>query len=127
MNQLGDPFAPKLTPPYYAAILSSKLDTDPAMMNAYAGECFRLAARSPAFLGAEKARYPNGFGIAAVFWSSRAALEAWISDVYEAFDDLGYDTARDAVFDRFVFRVAKIEKEVWSDDPDGPEPPERLR
>lgn len=116
MDAAQAPFAPRLAPPYFVASFSYTLSDDPDAENAYAGECFRLAARSPDFLGAERARSADGFGITLVFWRRREAIETWVREINAALHETGYRPGDREVFDRFALRVAHVAAEYWPEE-----------
>jgi heme-degrading monooxygenase HmoA len=64
-----------------------------------------LAAHQPGFLGIESAR--SDIGITVSYWASEAAIAAWKA---HAEHELVCETGRSRWYDRYVVRVAKVER-----------------
>jgi heme-degrading monooxygenase HmoA len=112
-DPVHDPwFAPDRAPPYVALLVSARLGGDAPARAAYAAEVYRLAARSPGFIGAERSGEHQGHIISAIFWENRAALDAWLValEAVQPAPDPRIEVAR--VYDHLVLRIVTVEAVV---------------
>lgn len=111
-----------MTPPYYAVIFSSIRDVQPG--DGYGDMAARmdaLAAEQPGFLGVESARDPGGLGLTVSYWATLDDVRAWGRHAEHL---LAQQLGRDRWYERFAFRVARVEQARDFARPDTPgEPP----
>jgi heme-degrading monooxygenase HmoA len=95
-------------PPYYAVIFTSQRAQDDGQ--AYATVAQRmvdLGGRYDGFLGIESVRGADGVGITVSYWRDEASILAWKHDTEHQKAQRG---GREAWYDRFEVRVAKVER-----------------
>ena len=95
-------------PPYYAVIFTSKRTaSDNRGYGIIAQRMVDLGSRYAGFLGIESVRAADGLGITVSYWRDEAALLAWRRDTEHQKAQRG---GRDAWYERFEVRVAKVER-----------------
>lgn len=105
------------SPPYFAVIFTSlRTDADGDYAET-ADELLARASRQPGFLGAERARSPDGWGISVTYWESLDAIEAWENDAaHVAAKRLG----REKWIRAYALRVARVDRSSrWEADAPG--------
>ncbi|MCB1347843.1 MAG: hypothetical protein KDK11_04080 [Maritimibacter sp.] len=105
---MPDPLVPKLTPPYSVAIFCLRPGADESALQRRAGEFLRIAARSEAFLGGERARSADGNGVAVFYWRTRDALEDWLRTSYRSAALTDPDDETGPVGYDYLLRIADV-------------------
>lgn len=101
-------FAHTPEPPYYAVIFTSKRASDDGRAyGAMAERMVALASRYDGFFGVESVRGADGVGITVSYWRDEAAILAWKRDAEHVQAQRG---GRDAWYERYEVRVAKVER-----------------
>lgn len=104
--------AQPLPVPYFAAVFSWIGVGDPGQREAFVAEIFRIAAKTPGFLGAERAREAQDdtvCGITIFYWSTRTALDGWSAGVQRHVSASFGDGDQTEMYDDWVFRVAEVQ------------------
>jgi heme-degrading monooxygenase HmoA len=95
-------------PPYYAVIFTSRRTRDDGRAyGALAQRMVDLGSRYDGFLGIESVRDADGLGITVSYWRDEASILAWKRDTEHQKAQRG---GREAWYDRFEVRVAKVER-----------------
>lgn len=94
-------------PPYYAVIFSSRASSDMEGYPDMAARMIELAATQPGFLGIERARGEDRFGLTISYWESEDAIAAWKRNA-EHRDAQG--RGREQWYAGYEVRVAKVER-----------------
>ena len=100
-------FADTPEPPYYVVIFSAQRTPGDNGYADMAERMVELAARQPGFLGIERARNPDGFGLNVSYWASEEAIAAWRNHAEHA---LARQTGRERGCAQFSLRVARVER-----------------
>lgn len=100
-------FADTPQPPYYVVIFSAQRTPGDDGYAEMAERMVELAARQPGFLGIERARNPDGFGLNVSYWASKQAIAAWRA---HAEHTLARQTGRERWYTQFSLRVARVER-----------------
>lgn len=101
-------FANTPAPPYYCVTFTSQranvIDDEYDRLSERMAE---LAARMPGYLGAESARYLEGFGITLSYWTDRQSIMAWKQNAehLEA-QRLG----KQKFYEQYTTRITKVER-----------------
>jgi heme-degrading monooxygenase HmoA len=110
------PIADTPPPPYYAVIFATVQSADPERAGdlrdypATAQRMEELAAEQSGYLGTESARAE--LGITVSYWADEDSIRAWKSNAEHT---LARETGRARWYDRYVLRVAKVERDYgWS-------------
>jgi len=104
---VSDPFAPHVSPPYYAVIFTSLRTAGDAGYGAMAERMTQLAAQQPGFLGIESVRGADGFGITLSYWKSPEAIRNWKSNAEHLAAQEG---GRREWYQHYELRVARVER-----------------
>ena len=115
MDDLSGVFAPLPEPPYVVMSFTSHLTGDAGALSEFTGEVYRLAARHPGFIGVEKARNPQGFGVLLVCWKDLASLEEWRAALDAYLEELGTTLEGLNLFDRATMRIMRVEAQETLD------------
>lgn len=94
-------------PPYYAVIFSSKRSQNEKAYRDSINDMLTLAAEQPGYLGTERARDPDGFGITVSYWSTLEAFTAW-SQIAETF--IARASGKEKWFDFYELRITRVER-----------------
>jgi len=86
---------------------SRRKDNDHEGYEAASQRMIALAARVPGFLGVERARSADGFGITVSYWESEDAISAWKA---QSEHSVIRERGRWLWYDRFEVRVARVER-----------------
>lgn len=92
---------------YVAVIFTSRAGADGEGYGETAALMRRLAAEQPGYLGFETASGPDGFGISISYWASEADGRAWKRVAEHA---RAQRQGRDRWYDRYVVRIARVER-----------------
>lgn len=132
MPDLGpDPwFAPQIEPPYVGFMFSARIGADDDRRAAFVADVYRLAARSPGFIGVERsiptasanAQSGDRHMISAIYWRDRESLDLWLAAVerLRPAADPRRDVAR--IYDFCVTRIVTVESVTISSLPPQHEP-----
>jgi heme-degrading monooxygenase HmoA len=101
------PLAVTPEPPYFAVIFTSRQARDSAGYAEMAARMMQLAAQQPGFLGVDSARDADGVGITVSYWQSETAIADWRRNAEHQF---AQRRGREAWYDDFVVRVARVER-----------------
>ncbi|MEV0682249.1 antibiotic biosynthesis monooxygenase [Nocardia sp. NPDC050378] len=108
------PFVRGTTPPYYAAILTTALSTEPADLVGYAeaaAEMADLAAQIDGYLGMEFAR-DEGCGITVSYWRDLNALRNWRDNLEHV---AAQRQGRERFYRGYRARISRVEREYeWA-------------
>jgi heme-degrading monooxygenase HmoA len=101
-------FARTPRPPYYVVIFSSVTShTDDGEYQHEAQRMLDLAASQEGFLGIERTRGVDGFGISVSYWTSRSAIAHWKANA----DHLAAQRKGNEVwYDHYEIRIAKVDR-----------------
>ncbi|HEX7964203.1 MAG TPA: antibiotic biosynthesis monooxygenase [Gammaproteobacteria bacterium] len=94
-------------PPYYVAIFTSRLNSNPAGYAEMAERMAELAAQQPGYLGAESVRDADGLGITVSYWKDEQSIRNWKreSEHREA-----QETGRKQWYQSYQLRIARVER-----------------
>jgi heme-degrading monooxygenase HmoA len=114
-------FAPRLQPPYYAVIFTSRRTPGDHGYGEMAEHMAALAAGQPGYLGVESVRDAEGLGITVAYWRSQEDIAAWRRHTEHV---VARDQGRAQWYAHYEVRVAKVERaygwDAGSDAPDDP-------
>lgn len=94
-------------PPYFAVIFTSRLTGDSTGYAEVAARMMELAEQQPGFLGVDSVRDADGVGITVSYWQSERAIADWRRN---AEHQVAQRRGREAWYDDFVLRVARVER-----------------
>lgn len=102
--------APRFSAPYFAVVFTSVLAGEgTAEYAAWADELDRLGAEQPGFLGIDSVRDPvSRVGITVSYWRTAEDVRAWGG---HARHRIAQKLGRDTFYERFVTRVAEVQRE----------------
>lgn len=114
-------FSADAEPPYFASIFSWMGLGAVEPRERFAAEVFRLAARTPGFLGAERALEthdgdpgddPGGnvFGLTVFYWATRPALDSWAMRVTEHIEAQYRGRDDTGLFRHWKLRVVEVQE-----------------
>jgi len=118
---MSAPFAATPPPPYYAVVFTTVRSdqpghagvgesADPDGYLAMARRMEELAAAQPGYLGIESARAE--LGVTVSYWADEESISAW---KLNAEHTLARETGRARWYERYMLRVAKVERDYgWS-------------
>ncbi|MEO6066263.1 MAG: antibiotic biosynthesis monooxygenase [Lysobacterales bacterium] len=86
---------------------SQRSASDPVGYGEAAARMMELAARQPGLLGVDSARAVRGFGLTVSYWRDEASIAACKRDAERA---ATRERGRNAWYDAFEVRVAKVER-----------------
>ena len=102
-------FAETPEPPYFAVSFTSVQSGNLEGYDAEMEVISALAVKQPGFLGIESARNTEGFGITIVYYDSLEAIDGWRRN---ADHRRAKAEGRKSWYDRYILRIAKVEKAV---------------
>lgn len=112
-----DGFAPRLQPPYYAVVFTSRrTDADTAGYTEAARHMVELAAQQPGYLGVESVRGTDGLGITVSYWRTLEAIAAWRRQLEHA---QTRERGRAGWYTHYELRIARVERAYGWDHGDG--------
>lgn len=94
-------------PPYYAVIFTTVYQDDLTGYAEMGEDMYALASRMPGFLGIEGADVEGSGEISVTYWRDEASIRAWKD---EAEHLVAQKLGRERWFERYVIRVAKVER-----------------
>lgn len=108
-------------PPYFAVIFTSvRQPGDDAAYAETAARMGELAAGQPGYLGIESVRDADGQGITVSYWTNEASIANWRQHAEHL---VAQRHGREAWYQRFALRVAKVEAARIFERPDNNPPP----
>jgi heme-degrading monooxygenase HmoA len=93
-------------PPYYAVIFTSRRAAEHEGYGEMADRMVELAGEQPGFLGIESVRQGT-IGITVSYWRSLEAIDGWRK---HAEHGVAQRLGRDAWYDEYAIRVARVER-----------------
>lgn len=99
--------------PYFAAVFSWIGVGDADRREAFVSEIYRIAATTPGFLGAERARQSGPdevFGITIFFWATREALDIWQAAVEQYVGRSFRDADQSGMYEDWILRIAEVQE-----------------
>jgi heme-degrading monooxygenase HmoA len=101
-------FARTPEPPYYVVVFSSqRSEVDDDAYQQTAQRMLELAETQEGYLGVERTRGADGFGITASYWTSRSAISSWKANVEHLAAQKGGNTSW---YDHYEIRIARVER-----------------
>ncbi|KAK9374968.1 uncharacterized protein V1513DRAFT_56430 [Lipomyces chichibuensis] len=109
--------SPLFAPPYYAVIFTSLLAEHTKEYDETSNETYELAQGQPGFLGVESVRDAGGQGATISYWRTEDDVKNFRKIATHRH---AQKRGREAFYERYEVRVAKVEKEyAWRRKEDG--------
>lgn len=102
-------------PPYYAVIFTTVYQDDLTGYAEMGEDMYALASQMPGFLGIEGADAEGSGEISVTYWRDEASIRAW-KDKAEHL--VAQKLGRERWFERYVIRIAKVERAYTYDHAD---------
>jgi heme-degrading monooxygenase HmoA len=100
-------FARTPEPPYYVVIFTARRHPADDGYAAMAAHMQALAASQPGFLGVERVRDADGFGIMLSYWESEEAIKRWREHGEHM---IARGLGRERWYAQYTLRVARVER-----------------
>ena len=95
-------------PPYFAVIFTSvNADVDHTEHVQMSARLEERAATFQGFLGMEAARNSDGTGVAAVYWTDLASIDAWARDPEH---QIAKRKGREIWYSHYLIRICRVER-----------------
>lgn len=103
-------FAPNIEPPYVGLLFSARAGTDATRRAKFVADIYRLAARTPGFIGVEGAGSSSGHLMSAIYWRDRASLDQWLAAAERSYPPPDARRESPRIYDFFTIRLVTVEE-----------------
>lgn len=100
-------FADTPEPPYYVVIFSAQRSPGDDGYAHMVDRMIALAAEQRGFLGIERARNAEGFGLSVSYWADQEAIAAWRDHARHV---IARQAGRERWYVQYALRVARVER-----------------